>query len=458
MPIFSHAQTRRYPAAIALALFGGSVGAQNLLVNPGFAGDLSGWTFGGTFTYVPLDSTGQPGSGCAQGRYIGVTGATTMHQCVPVMPGGTYEVGGTMAAPAGEFPIIARISVQAYGDAACATAAVSTSLMSQSALTAPDVWQAVRSTARVSNLAHSAAVSVLVSRGSGITQPGRIYVDDVYLRPVTPAKGDTDGDLQSDLVFQDAAGALTLWHMNGRTRTNEVAITPTPSPGLRVAAVDTFNDDGHPDLVLRDPTNGAMEFWWMEGTTRLGTPGLLVADQLFGPEWELAASGDFDHDGYADFVWRHSLTQKLVIWRMYFNNKLGEIVPTPDQAVARNWKVVAALDYDRDGHRDLLWYNVDSGRIVLWRMDSNVVRLSGAFTSPPTAGDANWEVVAGGEFGSDGVGPARADDIVWRNRTTGKLVIWHMDAGTNPLTRVAGGFTTPDAPSQPLAQTVVGPR
>ncbi len=445
-------------AGLAWVSPGARAQAPNLLTNPGFAGDLAGWVVPATFTYVPLDSTGQPGSGCAQGRYQGVTGLTTMHQCVPVVPNATYEVGATMAAPPGEFPIIAGVSLQAYEDAACAGAPATTWLAPQTALASPDVWLPVRSTARVGDRAHSAAFGVLVSRGGGLTQPGRIYVDDAYLRAVDAAKGDTDGDLQSDLLFQDPTGALTLWHMSGRTRTSEVQVTPTPGAGLRVAAVDTFDNDGYPDLVLRDPTNGAMEFWYMQGATRRGQPAFLVSDQLFGPEWELAASGDFDRDGYADFVWRHSLTQKLVIWRMYFNNKLGEIVPTPDQAVAPNWTVVAALDYDRDGYRDLLWYNADSGRIVLWRMDANVARIAGAFTNPATAGDANWKVVAGGEFGNDGVGPARSDDIVWRNSTTGKIVIWHMDAGTNPLTRVAGGFTTPDSPAQPLAQTVVGPR
>lgn len=444
--------------ALLAALWVAPASAQNLLSNPGFAGDLSSWTFGAAFTYVPLDSTGQPGSGCAQGRHTGVTGLSTMGQCVPVTPNGTYELGATMAAPAGEFPILGGISFQPYEDAACAAAPAGATVLPQSTLTLADTWQTVRATARVSSLAHSARFFVLVTRGNGITQPGRVYVDDTDVRPVLSAKGDTDGDLQSDLVFQDSAGALALWRMNGRVRLSETPVTPTPSAGLRVAAVDTFDDDGYPDLVLRDPTNGAMEFWYMEGAARRGAPAFLVADQLFGPEWELAASGDFDRDGFADFVWRHSLTQKLVIWRMYFNNKLGEIVPTPDQAVAANWKVVAALDYDRDGNRDLLWYNVDSGRIVLWRMDANVARIAGAFTNPPTAGDANWKVVAGGEFGSDGVGPARSDDIVWRNSTTGKIVIWHMDGGTNPLTRVAGGFTTPDAPSQPLDQTIVGPR
>ena len=41
----------------------------------------------------------------------------------------------------------------------------------------------------------------------------------------------------------------------------------------------------------------------------------------------------------------------------------------------------------------------------------------------------------------------------------GKLVVWFMDGGSSPPTRLSGGFTTPDSP-QPdaLGWNVVGPR
>ena len=89
-------------------------------------------------------------------------------------------------------------------------------------------------------------------------------------------------------------------------------------------------------------------------------------------------------------------------------------------------------------------------------MDASVQRLSGRFTSPASAGDANWKVLAGGDYGAGAGGLAGTNDVVWRNATSGRIVVWHLDlAGT----RTSGTFTTPDAPG-PVATdwTLVGPR
>jgi hypothetical protein len=117
---------------------------------------------------------------------------------------------------------------------------------------------------------------------------------------------------------------------------------------------------------------------------------------------------------------------------------------------------VAALDYSGDGKRDLLWYNDTSGKIVLWVMDENLVRQSGQFTVPAAAGDANWTVVAGGDYGVGPGGQACTNDIIWRNGTSGKLVVWYMDTAGN---RTAGSFLSPDGPSpDPANWAVLGPK
>jgi hypothetical protein len=54
---------------------------------------------------------------------------------------------------------------------------------------------------------------------------------------------------------------------------------------------------------------------------------------------------------------------------------------------------------------------------------------------------------------------AAANDIVWRDDTSGRLVVWHMDPDSVPLTRSFGQFSSPDAPSpNPLDWRVVGPK
>jgi hypothetical protein len=173
------------------------------------------------------------------------------------------------------------------------------------------------------------------------------------------------------------------------------------------------------------------------------------------PPWRLSATADFNHDGRPDLVWRNLSTQKIAIWTLDAAAFTGAIVPSPDQAADANWEIVAALDFNADGNTDLLWYNWSSGRIVLWFMNASVQRISGQFTNPDRAGDSNWKVLAAGDYGPGPNGLAGTNDIVWRNATSGKYVVWYMDNAGN---RTAGSFTVPDSPVDPLGWTIAGPR
>ncbi len=170
------------------------------------------------------------------------------------------------------------------------------------------------------------------------------------------------------------------------------------------------------------------------------------SDQISGAptlplNWKLSATGDFDADGKADILWRNTTSQKLVIWTMNGHAKIGNIIPSPAQAVDANWEVAAAADFNGDDHRDLLWYNQTSGKIVLWFMDASVVRITGQFTNPATVGNNNWRVLAVGDYGKGPGGVYDTQDIVWQNDTSKKVVVWFMDLAGN---RTGGTFTVPD--------------
>ena len=153
--------------------------------------------------------------------------------------------------------------------------------------------------------------------------------------------------------------------------------------------------------------------------------------------------------------WRNETSQLLVVWLMNGTAKVGNLTPSPDHAVDANWEVVAALDWNGDSFSDLLWYNASSGRIVLWFMDQNAVRITGQFTNPMAAGDNNWRVLAAGDYGVGPDAQVGTADIIWRNATSGRYVAWLMDRQGN---RTSGLFTTPDAPTTPLDWTIVGPK
>jgi hypothetical protein len=280
-------------------------------------------------------------------------------------------------------------------------------------------------------------------------------------------KGDLNSDTLPDLVFRNVnTNSNLVWFMDGVTRTSSAAITPDPAASdWRIVGVDDFDSaaapgtgpDGKQDLALINLTTRNVEFWLMDGANRPGAAVPLTGPVL-SSGWDLSATGDFNRDGFPDIVWRNFTSQKLVIWTMNETVRTGGIIPTPDQAVDFNWVVVATLDYNDDGHRDFLWYNFTSGRIVTWYMNHDAVRTSGQFTTPNAAGDANWKVVAGGDYSRQYTPPGPPfgnADIVWRNETSGRSVVWHMDGNS---VRITGQFTNPDSESPALDWFIVGPK
>jgi hypothetical protein len=265
-------------------------------------------------------------------------------------------------------------------------------------------------------------------------------------------KGDADSDNLPDLLLEvePSPGQVEVW---GMRRTVRRANLVTSSPGT--TAFDDFDRDFENDLLYRDPTTLIPYIFFR--TSGQGPWGWNIADAPTLPaNWVVAATADFNADGAADILWRNTTSQKLVIWTMNGYHKIGNIVPVPDAAADANWDVVGAQDVNRDGRVDLLFYNNTSGNVVVWYMDANVQRITGGFTTPPSAGSSAWKVVASGDFGR-GTGAERPAvtggiDLIWQNQVSSKLVVWHMNGAAE---RTSGGFLTPDgAPGL----RVIGPR
>lgn len=101
----SMAPQRLLLALSALLLTAAPAAAQNLILNPGFDDDLSGWR-SQTAAWSALDAGGDPGSGSALGANShdsgGTLGVTALSQCVAVDAGQSYEYGMRTLLPAGQ--------------------------------------------------------------------------------------------------------------------------------------------------------------------------------------------------------------------------------------------------------------------------------------------------------------------------------------------------------------------
>lgn len=286
-------------------------------------------------------------------------------------------------------------------------------------------------------------------------------------------KGDFDGDSQFDLIFQsritDPNGnwPVQIWLMDGLVRRAVATLTPQPAQDFAVVGADDFNLDGKTDLVLQYEKTEEVEIWLLDGTTRVGAPLPTNTDPP-GAGWVVRATGDFDHDGYADLLWQDP-TGNMQAWLMDRERLREVVIPSPAFPNAVNWQIAASADFDHAGDLDFVWHNLDSGKAVVWSMDGDLVRLSDplatGFTSPSQpAADGGWRVVAIGKV--DGavamvwqhIAPSSGEGITSPD-TDGQIHIWLMGGGGGGnLTALLENQRLSDPAEPPPGYIIVGPR
>ena len=169
---------------LALAVVGAAAG-QNLLVNPNFVSDLSGWSIFPSSDYA-VTWTGALGANAPGAAQIDVNATTRQNtlvfqQCVAVSPSTNYDFGAHVRYPSGVAQVpYAEIQVQWFTGGGCSVpdgAALSTP-----SVNSPDTWQDLSATSRTSpSGATGAKVStVLQTLAAGTSQ---LWFDDIYFGP-----------------------------------------------------------------------------------------------------------------------------------------------------------------------------------------------------------------------------------------------------------------------------------
>ena len=97
------------------------------------------------------------------------------------------------------------------------------------------------------------------------------------------------------------------------------------------------------------------------------------------------------------------------IWLSGDSATLQPVTGVTNQA----WQVAGIGDFLGDGKSDILWRNSSTGQVVIWR--------GGSYASQelPVTVSLDYEVAAVGDYNGDG-----RSDILWRNKRSGSNVVW----------------------------------
>ena len=262
---------------------------------------------------------------------------------------------------------------------------------------------------------------------------------------------DLDRDGAADLIFQNNAGQLYTWNMDGAGATISGGYLYGGGLGdWSLKAVADINNDGIGDLIFQNGV-GQIYVWYLDGTgSGVDFPtgsGLKPGSHfLYGGalgDWKVIGAADINNDGNTDLVFQNGIGQ-IYIWYLDGSGSGVDFSTGSGLKAGSNflysaglgdWRLKAIGDINGDGNADLLFQN-SAGQLIAWFLDD-----SGAFHSLGwiyTGGLGDWKVTSVADMNGDGYA-----DLVFQNGI-GQIAVWYLDGSGATVDFSAGtGFVPP---------------
>ncbi|ALN62940.1 FG-GAP repeat family protein [Lysobacter antibioticus] len=174
---------------------------------------------------------------------------------------------------------------------------------------------------------------------------------------------DLNNDGFADIIWMNPdTGEVNWWLMRGAQRL-AVGRKFVPRGGYSIEAIGDFNGDGRGDLLWRD--NTTLWFW-------LADPGAADFTIAFvspypNQNWYVFGAADVNGDGRDDILWQNTYLQQIDWWYMNGATRLG----VGSKGVSNEYKVATVGDFDGDGRSDIFWR--DNAKTSLWMWQANTI-------------------------------------------------------------------------------------
>ena len=256
--------------------------------------------------------------------------------------------------------------------------------------------------------------TLTTSSNSSVALTNGAMARNIYFQLGESATLGSGSSFIGNILARAAITAVSGTRVTGRLLALTEAVTldtnnVTSPPTIR----GDFNRDGFTDYLLFDPSTKRTAIWNLQGSELLSG--------VYGPTlpagWVVACVADINLDNKPDMILFNASTRETAIW---FLNNAAFVSGSFGPSLPSGWALIAAADLNYDGRPDYVLFNASTRQTAAWFL--NGTALTGTAFGPTVP--AGWVLVDAQDFNANG-----KPDLLLAHSTGGQTAHWYL-AGT----------------------------